>query len=113
MNITEFLTSLNDSERAFVAAAAAEIASGYHADDTMERKYEEGFNDGMRHAYTLLTGDAVPCQHDNYSESPAVCSEHGDDAECWEMICDNCDQVQLHETGENGQTPKAGRVITL
>lgn len=142
MNSNEFYKSYTESLAAYAKAARAEHASGYHADLTMERKYEEGFADAMAHAFILLTGNEPDpdmfetscedaecdgkcnsnycenftdeeCQHDNYSESPFVCSQHGEDAECWEMLCDNCNEVQLHETGEDGQTPKAGRVITL
>jgi hypothetical protein len=60
MSKQEFLESLYDSERNLVEAVTIEYESGF--DDyeaTLERKYEEGFIDAMRHAYTLLTGDVL------------------------------------------------------
>lgn len=60
MSKQEFLESLYDSERNLVEAVTLEVESDY--DDyeaTLDRKYEEGFIDGMRHAYTLLTGDVL------------------------------------------------------
>lgn len=138
---TEFYKSYTDSLAAFARASRAEHASGYRFEDTMERKYEEGFVDAMKHAFILLTGHEPDveqyetscddaecagdcesnycanlydnCQHDNYSESPMACSEHGQDAECWEMVCDNCNQVQLHEMPGEGGSRKPGRVVTL
>lgn len=56
----EFLGSLYDSERNLVDAVMAELASGYSDfEATASRHAEEGFIDGMRHAYTLLTGDIL------------------------------------------------------
>jgi hypothetical protein len=56
----EFLDSLYDSEAAFIDAIYREERSGFDDfDATLDRKYEEGFIDGMRHAYTLLTGDVL------------------------------------------------------
>jgi hypothetical protein len=55
----EFLDSLYDSEGAFVDAIYREEKNGFNFEDTLDRKYEEGFIDGMRHAYTLLTGDTL------------------------------------------------------
>lgn len=56
----EFLDSLYDSEMNLVDAVRAELASGYSDfEATASRHAEEGFIDGMRHAYTLLTGDIL------------------------------------------------------
>jgi len=57
MSKQEFIASLQDSEKSFRAAIANEERHGFEFEDTLERKYEEGFIDGMRHAYMLLTGD--------------------------------------------------------
>lgn len=57
MSKAEFYKSLEDSEGSFCIAIGNEERHGFELEDTMERKYEEGFIDGMRHAYTLLTGD--------------------------------------------------------
>ncbi len=57
MNKRAFYESLIDSEKSFRAAIANEERNGFEFEDTLERKYEEGFIDGMRHAYALLTGD--------------------------------------------------------
>lgn len=57
MNKSEFYKSIEDSEVSFMAAIANEERHGFEFEDTLERKYEEGFIDGMRHAYMLLTGD--------------------------------------------------------
>ena len=48
------------------------------------------------------------CQNDNFSESPYPCSQHSPvypfvpdkDEDCWEMRCDNCNEVMLHEGAE-------------
>lgn len=61
MTNQELLNSLADSEATLIEAVELELKTGY--DDfeaTLTRKYEEGFIDGMRHAYTLLTGDYLP-----------------------------------------------------
>lgn len=53
----EFIQSLYDSEASLISAVRSELESDYSDfEATMERKYEEGFIDGMRHAYILLTG---------------------------------------------------------
>ncbi len=60
LNIDEFFKSLADSNSAFADAILREEKSGF--DDfeaTLDRKYEEGFIDGMRHAYILLTGSTL------------------------------------------------------
>jgi len=59
MNIDEFFKSLADSNRAFADAILREERDGFEFEDTLDRKYEEGFIDGMRHAYILLTGDTL------------------------------------------------------
>lgn len=59
MNIDEFFKSLASSNRAFADAIIREEQGAFEFEDTMERKYEEGFIDGMRHAYILLTGDTL------------------------------------------------------
>lgn len=59
MNIDEFFKSLADSNRAFADAIIREEQGANDFEDTMDRKYEEGFIDGMRHAYILLTGDTL------------------------------------------------------
>lgn len=97
LDIKEFMASLADSEATLKAVSEREARDGYNFEDTADRKYEEGFIDGMRHAYILLTGDNPPCDHDNYSESVFTCSQHGDDAPCHERHCDNCDEITLHE----------------
>jgi hypothetical protein len=77
----------------------------------------------MRHAYMLLTGNNLDtasaseieketreyiergfmvqiCPHDKFSESAYPCGEHGEDAPCREVCCDNCCEVILHEEEE-------------
>jgi len=108
MSEQEFITSLRDSERKHAEAVQAEMASDYSdALLSMERAYEEGFVDAMRHAYTLLTGWPAPCDHDKYSESIFACSQHGDDAPCHERHCDNCDEVMLHEREDGADDEEA------
>jgi hypothetical protein len=56
-NQIAFIESLQDSTKSFIHAIFAEESSNF--DDyeaTLERKYEEGFIDGMRHAWLLLGG---------------------------------------------------------
>jgi hypothetical protein len=57
MNTESFYESLENSEGAFCIAIGNEERNGFEFEDTLERKYEEGFIDGMRHAFTLLTGN--------------------------------------------------------
>jgi hypothetical protein len=57
MNYESFYESLENSEGAFCIAIGNEERNDFEVEDTMERKYEEGFIDGMRHAFTLLTGN--------------------------------------------------------
>lgn len=60
MNIDEFFKSLASSNSAFADAIYREEKSGFDDfDATLDRKYEEGFIDGMRHAYILLTGGGL------------------------------------------------------
>lgn len=54
MNEQMFYSSLIDSENSFMDAIQREEQSGFEFEDTLDRKYEEGFIDGMRHAYMLL-----------------------------------------------------------
>lgn len=112
MNKKDFYESLTDSEGSFRAAIANEERHGFEFEDTMERKYEEGFIDGMRHAYALLTGDApegrssdelesyvrsiVRCEHDKFSTSVRPCEKHGEEADCHQRTCDNCNGVMRH-----------------
>lgn len=56
-NYTEFYASLAESERCFRETIVLEEQNGFPFEDTLHRKYEEGFIDGMRHAYMLLTGN--------------------------------------------------------
>lgn len=53
----DFYNSLRASAASFIEAVARDIETG-NSDAllSMERTYEEGFMDGMRHAYVLLTG---------------------------------------------------------
>lgn len=44
------------ARKALATSIEAEEASGYHADYTMERKYEEGFLDALEFIYTLNNG---------------------------------------------------------
>lgn len=135
-NHEEFYKSYTDTLAAFARASRAEHASGYGFEQTLERKYEEGFADAMRHAFMLLTGSELDperyettcedaecagdcdsnyceniydnCDHDKYSESPHQCSQHSPvypfvpdgPEDCWEMRCDNCNQVTLHQGAE-------------
>ena len=115
MNSNEFLASLLDSVESFKAAIANEERNGFEFEDTMERKYEEGFIDGMHHAYALLMGSTADapnsgdverdtraavkggnCQHDRYSTGPVVCAEHGEYTECYQRRCNNCKTVVEH-----------------
>lgn len=57
MSKEAFYESLENSEGAFCIAIGNEERNGFEFEDTLERKYEEGFIDGMRHAYTLLMGE--------------------------------------------------------
>lgn len=116
MSKQEFLESLYDSERNLVEAVTLEVESDY--DDyeaTLDRKYEEGFIDGMRHAYTLLTGDvligstsdeiieatrelakATICDHSKFSTTANFCSVHPATLPCYDERCDNCNKVVKH-----------------
>lgn len=55
-NQIAFIESLQDSEESFVRAIIAEEQDDFEIEDTLERRYEEGFIDGMRHAWALLAG---------------------------------------------------------
>lgn len=57
-NQIAFIESLQDSMKSFIRAILDEEQDGFEFEDTMERKYEEGFIDGMRHAWFLLGGGA-------------------------------------------------------
>ena len=118
-----FYSSLIDSENSFMDAIEREEQSGFAFEDTLDRKYEEGFIDGMRHAYALLmnstpagqTADEIEkgqravlelrkqgapaerCDHDNYSKTWNNCKTHEEmDAECIEVFCDNCNKALEH-----------------
>ena len=111
-NYTGFYASLADSEKFFRLAVEREKQNGFEFEDTIERKYEEGFVDGMRYAYFALTGnlpdgetsdeiedetrEGLHCLHAHFSTSVQVCSSHGEDADCYERTCDNCNQMMLH-----------------
>lgn len=127
MENKQFIESLKDSEASFKAAIIQEWRTDFEFEYTLERKYEEGFIDGMRHAYTLLTGNTIDtasadeieretreyldrgfliqiCPHDKFSETVCACSQHGDDAPCHELCCDNCNEVILHENSLDGKS---------
>jgi hypothetical protein len=55
-NQIAFIESLQDSMKSFIRAICAEEQDGFEFEDTIDRKYEEGFIDGMRHAWALLGG---------------------------------------------------------
>jgi hypothetical protein len=57
-NLIEYYRSQRSSQSDLVDAAATEIENDYSdAMESMARSYEEGFLDGMRHAFVLITGD--------------------------------------------------------
>lgn len=57
-NLRDFMSSLEDSERTFIDAIIREQKDD-RFEDTLDRKYEEGFIDGMRHAYLLLMNTSL------------------------------------------------------
>lgn len=84
MNTNEFYKSYTDTLAAYAKAARAEHASGYSADLTMERKYEEGFADAMLHAFILLTGNEPDQDLFETSCDDATC-----DGKCNSNYCEN------------------------
>jgi hypothetical protein len=84
MNKSEFYKSYTESLAAFAKASRAEHASGYRFEDTMERKYEEGFVDAMRHAFILLTGSEPDVEQYETSCEDAECA-----GDCNSNYCEN------------------------
>lgn len=56
MNKQELEALLKTTNSLYTKATEAEEESGYHADLTMERKYEEGWLDALNHVYVLTYG---------------------------------------------------------
>ena len=54
----EFSKSYTHTVGEFVGAVVRCHESGDEFEDILDRKYEEGFADGLAHAYALLTGTA-------------------------------------------------------
>lgn len=98
------ITLLEESRKALAKAQEAEEDSGFDFDDTMERKYEEGWVDALEHfgRMTMLAIEA-PCEHE--LEDEYSCSQHSPvypfvpetEEPCYELRCSNCNEVTLHE----------------
>ena len=44
------------------------------------------------------TKPSTTCDHSQFSTSNRECYTHGDDAECWQVACDNCNATVGHDT---------------
>lgn len=80
----EFYKSYTNTLESYAKAVHAEHNAGYPADETMERKYEEGFKDAMEHAFILLTGHEL--DPDLYETS---CDDVHCDGYCNSNYCEN------------------------
>ena len=100
---------IKDAENTLMLAVAREVSDGYEIEDTLDRKYSEGFLDGIRHVaialYVPVNGrDAdfitrliqslpeqrkMTCQHDRYSET----ARDGETETETVYTCDNCNAI--------------------
>lgn len=84
MNRADFYKSLTESSASFAKAARTEHTDYSNIEFSMERAREEGFRDGLIHAFTLLAGYEPDIDEYETSCEDALC-----DGKCDSNYCEN------------------------